>query len=72
MHFRIGQKRNMLVHKFICKRTLEEKIDELMMSKQNLADKLLASDAEKLLDNMSNDELMNFVKLGHKLHKFQS
>jgi len=61
--FRIGQKRNVLVHKFICKGTLEEKIDELMMSKQNLADELLASGAEKLLANMSNDELMNFVKL---------
>jgi non-specific serine/threonine protein kinase len=61
--FRIGQKRNVLIHKFICKGTLEEKIDELIMGKQNLADELLNEGAEKLLTQMTNDELLNFVKL---------
>ncbi|MFA6931663.1 MAG: DEAD/DEAH box helicase, partial [Lentisphaeria bacterium] len=61
--FRIGQKRNVLVHKFICKGTLEEKIDALIMDKQNLADELLNEGAEKLLTQMTNDELLNFVKL---------
>jgi SNF2 family DNA or RNA helicase len=31
--FRIGQKKNVLVHKFICRGTVEEKIDRLMMCK---------------------------------------
>lgn len=61
--FRIGQKKNVLVHKFICKGTLEEKIDALISEKQNMADELLSDGAEKLLTNMSNDELLNFVKL---------
>lgn len=61
--FRIGQQRNVLVHKFICKGTLEEKIDELMTAKQHLADEILSEGAEKLLTAMSNDELLNFIKL---------
>ncbi len=61
--FRIGQKRNVLVHKFICKGTLEEKIDQLIMSKQGLADELLAGGADKILTEMSNDELLNLVQL---------
>jgi non-specific serine/threonine protein kinase len=61
--YRIGQKRNVLVHKFICKGTLEEKIDELIMDKQNLADELLSEGAEKLLTSMSDAELLDFVKL---------
>ncbi|MEG0143099.1 MAG: DEAD/DEAH box helicase [Akkermansia sp.] len=61
--FRIGQKRNVLVHKFICKGTLEEKIDELIMDKQHLADSILSEGAEKLLTSMNNDELIQLVKL---------
>lgn len=64
--YRIGQKRNVLVHKFICKGTLEEKIDELIMDKQNLADEILSEGAEKLLTSMNNEELINFVKLDIK------
>lgn len=64
--FRIGQKRNVLIHKFICKGTLEEKIDELIMGKQNLADELLNEGAEKLLTQMTNDELLHFVQLDSK------
>jgi len=61
--FRIGQKRNVLVHKFICRGTLEEKIDALIMDKQHLADELLNEGAEKLLTQMTNAELLDFVKL---------
>ena len=61
--YRIGQKRNVLIHKFICRGTLEEKIDEMIMDKQNLSDALLNEGSEKLLTSMSNDELMDFVKL---------
>ena len=36
--FRIGQKKNVLVHKFVCRGTVEERIDELIESKQAMAE----------------------------------
>ena len=44
--FRIGQKRNVLVHKFVCRGTVEERIDAMIESKRRLADELLAGGAE--------------------------
>jgi non-specific serine/threonine protein kinase len=61
--FRIGQKKNVLVHKFVCKGTVEERIDELIASKQQLSDELLSGGAEAQLTEMSNDELLSFVSL---------
>ncbi|MEI8045627.1 MAG: C-terminal helicase domain-containing protein, partial [Verrucomicrobiota bacterium] len=62
--FRIGQKRNVLVHKFVCRGTLEERIDELIESKTQLADEVLGGEsAAKLLTEMSNQDLMKFVSL---------
>ena len=64
--FRIGQHRNVLAHKFICKGTVEEKIDALIDDKKDLADSLLSEGAEKLLTDMSNEELLKFVELDVK------
>ena len=66
--FRIGQKRNVLVHKFVCRGTIEERIDALIAQKRALADSVLGADggAEKLLTEMSNDELLRFVALDLK------
>jgi non-specific serine/threonine protein kinase len=63
--FRIGQKRNVLVHKFVCRGTLEERIDEMIRQKQELADEVLGQtgEGEKLLTEMSDRELLNFVAL---------
>ncbi len=61
--FRIGQQRNVLVHKFITSGTLEEKIDALITEKQDTADSILDGGAEKVLTEMSNDELLQFVRL---------
>jgi non-specific serine/threonine protein kinase len=61
--FRIGQKRNVLVHKFVTSGTLEEKIDVLISEKQDTADAILTDGAEKNLTEMNNDELLNFVRL---------
>jgi len=61
--FRIGQKHNVLVHKFVCRGTIEERIDQVISEKQNLAEDLLGAGGEKLLTEMSNDELLNFVAL---------
>ena len=63
--FRIGQKKNVLVHKFVCPGTIEEKVDALIASKRALADDLLGgeSGAAKMLTAMSNAELLDFVRL---------
>ncbi len=61
--FRIGQKKNVLVHKFVCRGTLEERIDELMASKQELAGEVLSDGAESSLTEMSNEALMSMVSL---------
>lgn len=61
--FRIGQKRNVLVHKFVCRGTVEERIDGLIQSKRDLADQLLQREGETLLTEMSDSELLKFVAL---------
>ena len=63
--FRIGQKRNVLVHKFVCRGTLEEKIDEMIRGKQDLADKILGPtrEGETMLTEMTDNELLKFVAL---------
>lgn len=61
--FRIGQKRNVMVHKFICRGTLEERIHELISSKTALAEDVLGEGGERLLTEMNNSELLRFVAL---------
>ena len=61
--FRIGQSRNVLVHKFVCKGTIEEKIDGLIESKQRLSKDLLEGGAEMLLTEMKDNELLKLVAL---------
>jgi hypothetical protein len=61
--FRIGQKKNVLVHKFICRGTVEEKIDGLIESKQGLSDELLTGGAEVNLTEMGNEDIMRLVAL---------
>jgi SNF2 family DNA or RNA helicase len=61
--YRIGQKKNVLVHKFICRGTIEEKIDEMIASKKNLSDNVLEGSGEALLTELRNDELLKLVAL---------
>jgi non-specific serine/threonine protein kinase len=61
--FRIGQKRNVLVQKFVCRGTLEERIDQVLREKQTLANDILGDGSETLLTEMSDRELMDFVAL---------
>jgi non-specific serine/threonine protein kinase len=61
--FRIGQKRNVLVHKLVCRGTVEEKIDALVESKQQLSRDVLEGGAEKLLTEMNDEEILGLVAL---------
>jgi superfamily II DNA or RNA helicase len=65
--FRIGQKRNVLVHKFVCRGTVEEKIDALIEGKSGLARDLLDQGGEQLLTEMNDDDLLRTVALD--IHK---
>jgi len=61
--FRIGQKKNVLVHKCICRGTIEEKIDTLIRDKTALASDLLQDNKEITLTEMSNEALLNLISL---------
>lgn len=61
--FRIGQRRNVLVHKFVCRGTVEDRIDQLIDTKQKLVNDVLEGGAELLLTEMSDRELLDLVRL---------
>ena len=61
--YRIGQKKNVLVHKFVCRGTVEEKIDRMIADKQALAAEVLADGGEVALTEMKDAELLKFVAL---------
>ncbi len=61
--FGSARQRNVLVHKFVCRGTIEEKIDELIEEKTQLSEDLLGEGAEKMLTEMSDKELINLVSL---------
>lgn len=65
--YRIGQKKNVLVHKFICQGTLEEKINDMIHSKKELASDILGSGAETSLTEFSNEDLIKMISLD--IHK---
>lgn len=60
--FRIGQKRNVQVRKFVCTGTLEERIDEMIEDKKALAD-LVVGDGEGWLTEMSTSDLRSVFAL---------
>jgi hypothetical protein len=63
--FRIGQKKNVLVHKFICRGTVEERIDEMIAQKKQVAGEVIGEtdSGETLITEMDNDTIIQFVKL---------
>ncbi|MCI9152859.1 DEAD/DEAH box helicase [Lachnospiraceae bacterium] len=62
--FRIGQTKNVMVHKLVCKGTIEEKIDEMIEAKKELAENVIGSGGEKWITELSNEELMSMMRLG--------
>ncbi len=60
--FRIGQTRNVQVHKFVCTGTLEEKIHHLIESKKELAEQVVG-EGEQWLTELDTDSLRNLLLL---------
>ncbi|MDM8520446.1 DEAD/DEAH box helicase [Anaerolineales bacterium HSG6] len=60
--FRIGQTKNVQVHKFVCVGTLEEMIDDMISSKKALADSVVGK-GEGWLTELSTTDLRELVKL---------
>ncbi len=63
--FRIGQTKNVLVHKFVCLGTLEERIDQMLEEKKALAESVIGG-GENWLTEMSTADLRSLVKLRKK------
>ena len=64
--FRIGQAQNVQVHKFICAGTLEEKIDEMIERKKEVAEKVVGA-GEGWLTELSNDDLRDVLALSKEV-----
>jgi non-specific serine/threonine protein kinase len=61
--YRIGQHANVLVHRFVCRGTLEERIDRMIEEKRALAAEVLSGDAGPALTELSDAELLDVVRL---------
>ena len=62
--FRIGQHRNVLVHKLICRGTIEEKIDALIEGKKDMAEGVVGGGtAETILTELNDEQLLALVAL---------
>jgi SNF2 family DNA or RNA helicase len=61
--FRIGQTRNVQVHKFVCAGTLEEKVDEMIEAKKEVAERVVGT-GESWLTELSTAELKDLFALG--------
>jgi non-specific serine/threonine protein kinase len=66
--FRIGQRKQVMVHKFVCAGTIEERIDDMIREKAGLAQQLLSNDGaategEQWITEMNNEQLMDLITL---------
>ena len=53
-----------MLFRSVCKGTIEEKIDEMIEAKKELAENVIGSGGEKWITELSNDELMSMMRLG--------
>jgi SNF2 family DNA or RNA helicase len=63
--FRIGQRKNVQVHKFVCLGTMEERIDQMIEQKKELAQSVVGT-GEAWLTEMSNEQLREVFKLNRE------
>lgn len=61
--FRIGQKKNVFVHKMVCEKTIEEKIDQMLKFKRELAENVIEGSGENWITDLSNEELLSVLRL---------
>jgi len=61
--FRIGQKKNVVVHKFVTKGTIEEKIDQMLENKKELSDQVISASGASMITEMDNKTLISLFKL---------
>ena len=61
--YRIGQTKEVFVHKLVSNGTIEEKINQIIESKQELAETILATGQEKWITEMDTKELLDLFRL---------
>lgn len=61
--FRIGQKKNVVVHKFLTQGTIEEKIDDMLAEKRALSDQIISETGDAWITEMDHDALVNLFTL---------
>jgi SNF2 family DNA or RNA helicase len=61
--FRIGQQKNVVVHKFVTQGTIEEKIDAMLEAKTRLSEEVMTSGGEGWITELDNDQLLDLFRL---------
>jgi non-specific serine/threonine protein kinase len=63
--FRIGQTKDVMVHKMVCEDTLEERIDEIIQGKSELVDQVVG-EGETWIGNLNDDQLVQLLSFGSR------
>ena len=61
--FRIGQHKNVMVHKFITKGSVEEKIARMIEDKKQLSEDLIGDSDQQWITEMNNEDLIDLFKM---------
>ena len=61
--FRIGQMKDVIVHKLVCTGTIEERIASHINSKKELAENVIGAGGESWITEMGNGDLLNLLRL---------
>jgi non-specific serine/threonine protein kinase len=61
--YRVGQNKNVLVHKFVTRGTMEERIDKMLKEKRGLAEEILAQDGAPSVVDLDDEALLDLIKL---------